>query len=101
MLRLYLGRPGFGEHVRRQALYFGTLAIWLAAPLAALAFGARGLLAWTLLPAMAVAVMAWRKRSLRLGTLSVATWSLNAAGMIAGFVRGGVTPEVITRWEAA
>src|SRR5262249_24582985 len=28
-LRLYLGRPGFGELAWRNAHYFGTLALWL------------------------------------------------------------------------
>jgi len=98
VLRLYLGRPGLAEHLRRQALYLGTLALWLSAAPAWAMGGARGLGLWALAPLAVLALMTLRKRSAKLALHSLATWSVNAAGMIVGFVRGGVpapaSPEV-------
>jgi glycosyltransferase involved in cell wall biosynthesis len=89
VLRLYLGRAGLGAHVRRQAHYFATLALWLSAPLALALGGTRGLAAWLLAPLALLAVMAMRKRSVRLALHSLLTWTVNAAGLVVGFVRGG------------
>jgi hypothetical protein len=97
VLRLYLGRPGLGALLRRQGLYLATLALWAAAlPAAALAATARHpgpLAAWAALPLAAWGLMAARKRSPRLGLLSLLTWTLHGAGLIVGFVRapGGTT----------
>ena len=86
VLRLYLGRAGFGVHVRRQALYFGTLAAWLALPLMAAA-GHAGV--WFALAVVAFVALAVRKRSPRLALHALLMWTVNTAGMVAGFVQGG------------
>ncbi len=99
-LRLYLGRPGFGELLQRNAHYFLMLVLWLAAPVAFSAGGARALAAWALVPAALLALMTLRKRSLRLATHSLVTWSVMAAGTVVGFVRGG-SPAPVTVREAA
>lgn len=92
VLRLYVGRPGLGAHVRRQAHYFATLALWLAGVPAAVA-GPRALGAWALAWCALFVLMAARKRSARLALHSLLTWSVNAAGMVVGFVQGGVPPQ--------
>lgn len=102
VLRLYLGRPGFGVLLRRQALYLATLAMWvlgLAALSAALAgAGARALAAWVLLPLAVFAVMALRKRSPRLALHALLAWTLNGLGLLIGLFR---TPrERVTRVPA-
>ncbi|MEO5618450.1 MAG: hypothetical protein ABIS67_11805, partial [Candidatus Eisenbacteria bacterium] len=38
-------------------------------------------------PVLVIVGMSVKKRSLRLGTLSLATWTLQAAGMVVGFLR--------------
>jgi hypothetical protein len=88
VLRLYLGRAGLGAHVRRQAHYFATLALWLAAPVALVLAGPRGLALWALAVLALLALMSLRKRSARLALHSLLTWTVNAAGMVVGFVRG-------------
>jgi glycosyltransferase involved in cell wall biosynthesis len=92
VLRLYLGRPGFGALLRRQALYLAALAMWglgLVALAAVLAAGAwRALGAWSLLVLGVLAVMSARKRSVRLGLLSILTWTLNGVGLLVGLARG-------------
>jgi len=90
VLRLYLGRRGLGSLLARQAHYFGMLALALAAPLALALGGGRGLALWALLPLSLLLLMTARKRSARLALHSLLTWSLNAAGLVVGFVRGGV-----------
>jgi len=89
-LRLYVGRAGFDELAVRNAHYAATLALWLAAPLAWLGAGARGLAWWALVPATLLALLALRKRSPRLALHSLVTWTVMAAGTVVGFVRGGV-----------
>jgi glycosyltransferase involved in cell wall biosynthesis len=93
VLRLYLGRPGFGALLRRQSLYLVTLAMWglgLAALAAALIAGQwRALGGWMLLVLGVIAVMSARKRSVRLGVLSLLTWTLNGLGLLVGLARGG------------
>src|SRR5262249_39210975 len=73
-LRIYAGRPGFAELARRNAHYFGTLAVWLAAPLAYVADGGRGLAAWAAVPVALLLLLALRKRSLKLAVHSLLTW---------------------------
>lgn len=92
VLRLYLGRAGLGAHLRRQAHYFATLALWVAAPLAFALAGGRGLAAWALAPLGLLALMTLRKRSARLALHSLLTWTVNAAGLVVGFARGGAPP---------
>ena len=100
VLRLYLGRPGLGAHLERQALYLVVLAMWLAAVPALALAGGRGLAAWALAPLLLLAVMAARKRSPRLALHSLLTWTVNAAGMAVGFVRGGAPPPPATGSES-
>jgi hypothetical protein len=90
VLRLYLGRPGVGELLARQRLYLATLAGWLLglAALAALPRAPRPLAAWIAAAALGLVAMAVRKRSLRLAAYSLLTWSVNAAGLVRGFVAG-------------
>ena len=99
-LRLYAGRPGFDALVRRNSHYFAMLAVWLAAPLAWVLGGARGVLTWGLLPAALLLFMSLRKRSVRLAVHSLATWSVMAAGLVVGFVLGGAPAPAPVR-EAA
>ncbi len=99
-LRLYAGRPGFEELARRNAHYVVMLALWLAAPLALALGGTRALSGWALAPAALLAYMTLRKRSLKLATHSVFTWSVMAAGTLVGFLRGGARPPAPVR-EAA
>ena len=91
VLRLYLGRRGFGVLFRRQWLYVAALAMWglgLAALAIGIATGRAGLLAWwALLPLAVLAFMGLRKRSMRLAALSLATWTVQGLGMIVGWFR--------------
>jgi len=97
VLRLYLGRPGFGTLLRRQGLYLAALALWLPAlgALAAFATGGdlRPLAAALALPLLAAAAMSVRKRSLRLGALAVLTWTQLGVGLIVGLFRVPAPPE--------
>lgn len=99
-LRLYAGRPGFNELAKRNAHYAAMLALWLAAPGAWAVAGARGLLAWALLPLALLVLMTLRKRSARLALHSLLTWSVMAAGLVVGFLRGGAAAAAPVR-EAA
>jgi hypothetical protein len=97
VLRLYLGRAGFGSLARRQALNLATLGMWALGFVALLAsLGARSpapLAGWALLPALALVVMVVRKRSVRLGLHALASWSVNAFGLAVGSLVGpGPTP---------
>ncbi len=103
VLRLYLGRPGLGAHLRRQAHYFATLALWLAAPVAFAFGGPRALALWALAPLAVLALMTLRKRSPRLALHSLLTWTVNAAGLVAGFVLGAppAPPAPLANREAS
>jgi hypothetical protein len=99
-LRIYLGRPGFESLARRNAHYVVMLALWIAAPLALVLGGGRALAAWALAPAALLAWMTLRKRSLKLATHSLLTWTVMAGGTLVGFVQGGAPAPVPVR-EAA
>ncbi|MFN8587767.1 MAG: glycosyltransferase [Candidatus Eisenbacteria bacterium] len=94
-LRLARGPAEFAAHARRQAHYFATLALWLAAPALAAAAGARGLGLWALALAALFAFMTVRKRDPRLAAHSLLTWTVNAAGMVVGFARGGARADAL------
>jgi len=98
VLRLYLGRPGFAALLLRQRLYLATLAAWLAGAAALALAAARGdarpLAVWALAALGALAVMAARKRSARLALHSFLTWTVNAAGMVVGFVAPTRAPRL-------
>jgi Glycosyl transferase family 2 len=93
VLRLYAGRPGFPQLLKRQALYVATLALWL------LSFGALLLSVmrnsitpfafWLTACAIAFAVLAVRKRSPWLAAHAVLSWTLNGLGMLVGWFRLG------------
>ena len=90
VLRLYLGRRGFGRLLRHQTLYIATLGMWV---LGVVALGVsllrpdpRPFGAWLALPLLVFAVMLARKRSVFLAVHSVLTWSLNGLGVLAGLL---------------
>lgn len=91
VLRLYLGRRGFGTLVRRQALNLVTLALWVLGAVALAASIATRrpgpLLAWLALPVAVLALMTLRKRSARLALHSLLSWTVNGAGLAVGFFR--------------
>jgi hypothetical protein len=67
------------------------LAALAALPLAG---DARPLLAWLALPLAITGLMSARKQSVRLGTLSVLTWTLQGLGLVVGWFRLGASPGV-------
>lgn len=91
VLRLYLGRPGFGILLRRQWLFLAALALWLLSAALLATGAARGdagaVAAGIALPLAVAALMSARKRSLRLGVLSVLTWTLQGFGLVVGWFR--------------
>jgi GT2 family glycosyltransferase len=96
-LRIYTGRPGFAALARRNAHYFGTLALWLAAPVALALGGVRALAGWAFAWLALFAVLALRKRSPFLALHSLVTWTVMAAGTVVGYVRGGVAAPAPVR----
>ena len=98
VLRLYLGRPGFWTLLARQRLYVAALGMWTLGLLAAIASLAvrdpRPFAAWLVIPATVVTGMGLKKKSLRMGSLSLATWTVQGFGMVVGFFRmpGGARP---------
>jgi hypothetical protein len=87
-LRAYLGRPGLEELLRRNAHYLGMLALWLAGPLAWVLGGGRLLALWSIAPLGLFAFMTVRKRSARLALHALLTWTIMAAGLVVGGLRG-------------
>jgi glycosyltransferase involved in cell wall biosynthesis len=96
-LRLYVGHPGFGALLRRNAHYFGTLALWLAGPVAYAWGGPRALAGWAIAWASLFVLLALKKRSARLALHSLVTWTVMTAGTVVGFVRGGVAAPAPVR----
>ncbi len=94
VLRLYVGRPGFGTLLRRQALYLATLAMWVLVAAALVAGDPRIRLAGALVPLAVVALMALRKRSPRLGLHALSSWTVLGAGLLVGFFRVRRGPAV-------
>jgi len=92
VLRLYLGRPGFGPLLRRQGLNLGTLIAWLAGAAASAWTIARRdpspLVAWAALVAAALLVMTARKRSMRLDLHALLAWTFNGFGLAVGLLQG-------------
>lgn len=99
-LRHYAGRAGAGELLQRNAHYFAMLALYTAAPLAFVWGGRDALLGWAAVPAALLALMTFKKRSPRLALHALVTWTVMAAGLVVGFVRGGVPGPAPVR-EAA
>jgi hypothetical protein len=102
VLRLYIGRPGFGTLLRRQGLYLTTLAMWLPVVAGLMVFAAGGdvrpLRAALAIPLVVVSVMSVRKRSLRLGALAVLTWTQLGVGLLVGLFH---VPEALRRAREA
>jgi glycosyl transferase family 2 len=98
VLRLYLGRRGFGVLLKRQWLFVAALGMWAlgvaATVAAALAREPRWVALWALIPLATLALMSARKRSLRLGALSLLTWTVQGLGLVVGLFRlpGGARP---------
>jgi hypothetical protein len=105
VLRLYLGRRGFGALLRRQALYLATLGLWalggMALAVSLATRDPRPLAPWLGLAVAIVALMGARKRSARLGLHSLLSWTVNGAGLAVGLfrLRGEAAP--MTSREAA
>jgi hypothetical protein len=91
VLRLYAGRPGFAQLLRRQSLYVVTLSMWalgIAAFAGAVAQRGRVPLAlWLALCALVLVILTVRKRSPRLAVHSLLAWTLNGLGMLVGWFR--------------
>ncbi|MBI3539386.1 MAG: glycosyltransferase [Candidatus Eisenbacteria bacterium] len=91
VLRLYAGRRGFGALLWRQRFFLAAIALWslgaVALAVSLVRQDLRPLAAWAATPLAVIALMAARKRSLRLGTLSLLTWTVQGAGLIVGLVR--------------
>ena len=98
VLRLYLGRPGFGTLLRRQGLFVAALGMWtlgIGTSVAAVARGdLRFVALWALVPIAVLGLMSARKRSLRRGWLSLLTWTVQGLGLVVGLFRlpGGARP---------
>jgi len=88
VLRLYLGRRGFGTLLRRQGLFVAALGMWAlgigASVAAALGRDPRPVALWALAPLSVLALMSARKRSPRLGALSLLTWTVQGLGLVVG-----------------
>jgi hypothetical protein len=91
VLRLYLGRRGFGTLLRRQWLYVATIGMWalgaVACAASLAAADSRPVALWSLAPLGVLALMTGRKRSPRLALHSLLTWTLNGIGMMVGLLR--------------
>ncbi|HVP14120.1 MAG TPA: glycosyltransferase family 2 protein [Terriglobales bacterium] len=96
VLRLYLGRRGFGALLVRQWIYVVTIAMWTLGLVALAAWAitgsARALVLWALAPLALLAFMTARKRSLRLAIFSLLTWTLNGLGMVVGLFHSPAVP---------
>jgi cellulose synthase/poly-beta-1,6-N-acetylglucosamine synthase-like glycosyltransferase len=94
LLRHTWGTPRFARHFARQGLYLGALAFVALGAFLALSslLGVRrapgALATWFGTLALAVVVMAVRKRSLTLGALSIATWIVLGAGIVRAWALG-------------
>jgi hypothetical protein len=77
------------QGLRELRIYLGMMAWW--AILASIAFwplpGATRLMVFGATLAAPLALMGWRKRSLRKALYSLASWCFNAAGLVRGFLR--------------
>lgn len=92
VLRLYLGRPGLAELLRRQTLNLATLGLWTLGVAALVASALSGRVAplalWLGAVLLVLAVMTARKRSPRLALHSLLSWTINGFGLAVGFLRG-------------
>jgi cellulose synthase/poly-beta-1,6-N-acetylglucosamine synthase-like glycosyltransferase len=87
LLRQTWGTPAFARHFARQRLYLATFVYAVTGVV--LAFFPPLFAWWTLGALLAWIVMAWRKRSLALGGLSILAWLALGAGIVRAWVTGG------------
>ncbi len=91
VLRLYLGRRGFGTLLHRQGLYVLATGMWGLGLLALAAWlltgDARPFAGWLVAPLGALALMTAKKRSPRLALHSLLSWTMLGLGMVAGLFR--------------
>lgn len=93
VLRAAMGQPHFGRilthfsHMRHAAAVVAWWLVLLALGVAGWWPGALGVL---VLP---VLFLSWRRRSLRHGLYSVATWNMHAIGFLQGIARGRISPR--------
>jgi hypothetical protein len=98
LVRASLGRPSMRlvwRGVRELRLYCGVLVWWLlllSTPFWPLAIGARAA-SFAALVAAPIALMFWRKRSMRRAVYSVVSWCFNAAGLARGVLRTRLPPR--------
>ncbi|HZY20175.1 MAG TPA: glycosyltransferase [Ramlibacter sp.] len=98
LVRGAIGQPRMklvAREVGELRLYLAVLAWWLvllAIPLLPLAAGARAA-AFAAVAVAPLLLMTWRKRSLRRATYSVASWCINSAGLVRGFLAHRVPPH--------
>ncbi|MBB4857246.1 glycosyltransferase involved in cell wall biosynthesis [Novosphingobium chloroacetimidivorans] len=87
VVRAALGQPHFAQVARdfAQLRYGVVIYAWWLAMLLAVATGQW--LALAIVVALPIAYFAWRRGGLRLGLYSLATWNVNAIGLIQGFLR--------------
>jgi len=91
VLRLYFGRRGFGTLLWRQWLFVAALGMWTlgigVSVAAMLAREPRWVALWALVPLAVLTLMSARKRSLRRGSLSLLTWTVQGLGLVVGLFR--------------
>ena len=90
-LRRAWGTPVFAQLLKRDRLYvvsLGFLALGLVSLGAALAGSALALAIWCALALLAWFAMSIRKRSLRLGVMSLLTWTVQGLALLRAFLFG-------------
>ena len=98
LVRASLGQPSLRlvlRGVRELRVYCAVLAWWLmllSTPFWPLPVGLRTL-SFVALAAAPVAIMLWRKRSMRRAVYSVVSWCFNAAGLARGVFRRRLPPR--------
>lgn len=88
VVRAALGRPHWQQVLRdfAQLRYGFVIWAWWLLLLTSLASGRW--LVLLIVAALPVAYFGWRRGGLRLGLYSLATWNVNAIGLVQGFLRG-------------
>jgi glycosyltransferase involved in cell wall biosynthesis len=87
VVRAALGRPHFAQILRNFSQLRYGFVIWAWWLLLAAALVAGQWLALGAIVALPIAYFTWRRGGLRLGLYSLATWNVNAIGLVQGFLR--------------